>query len=74
MLLQLTTKPLNLAIIQAYAPTANHDYNDMEWNDILKKKIIKKSLRTVKSTYILISVVDMKAKIGKEKYIKIVGN
>lgn len=30
MLLQLTTKPLNLAIIQAYAPTANHDYNDME--------------------------------------------
>lgn len=61
MLLQLTTKPVNLNIIQVYAPTTDHDDNEVE----TFYHQIKELLKATKKHEITIIMGDWNAKVGK---------
>ena len=57
-------KPMNIIIVQLYASTNDHGDDKLEefYADV------KKALKQVKSTDIVIVMRDMNAKFGKEKY------
>ena len=69
MVVKIEGKPFNLAIIQAYAPTAEHSEDDIEefYEDL------EKACKQVASTDIMVVMGDMNAKIGKGSVDRYVG-
>ena len=69
MVVKIEGKPFNLAIIQAYAPTAEHSEEDIEefYEDL------EKACKHVASTDIMVVMGDMNAKIGKGRVDRYVG-
>ena len=63
MMVKIEGKPFNLAVIQAYAPTADHNEDEIEkfYEDL------EKAHKQVNTTDILVVMGDMNAKIGKGK-------
>ena len=69
MVVKIEGKPFNLAIIQAYAPTADHSEEDIEefYEDL------EKACKYVASTDVMVVMGDMNAKIGKGSVDRYVG-
>ena len=69
MVVKIEGKPFNLAIIQAYAPTADHSEEDIEefYEDL------EKACKHVASTDVMVVMGDMNAKIGKGSVDRYVG-
>jgi hypothetical protein len=70
MLIKIKATPFDLAIVQTYAPTTDH--NDEEIEEYYEN--LQEVLKHVGTTDILIVMGDMNAKVGKGSYEKIVGN
>ena len=69
-MLEVKTKPFDIAIIQTYAPTSS--YSDEEIEEHYEE--INKMVKEVKSTDVLLIIGDFNAKIGNCKYQDLVGN
>ena len=68
-MLKLQAKPVNITIIQAYAPTLDCEDEDVE----KLYQEINNGIEQPKSDEVLCIVGDFTAKVGKEKYEKIAG-
>ena len=70
LLLKLKGKPFNISIIQVYAPTTDHSEEELE--EFYES--VNSTIKEVKSTDVLIVMGDFNAKVGDQKYGKIIGN
>ena len=69
MLLKIKAKPMNISILQVYAPTT--EYSDEEIEEFYED--INKTLKNVKSDEVLIVMGDFNAKVGGEKHTSVTG-
>ena len=70
LLLKLKAKPFDISIIQVYAPTSDHPEEELE--EFYES--VNSTIKEVKSTDVLIVMGDFNAKVGNQKYGKIIGN
>ncbi|NSM56165.1 hypothetical protein HET73_00315 [Wolbachia endosymbiont of Atemnus politus] len=68
-LAKIAAKPFNLAILQVYAPTSDHDDDEIE----LFYEKIQSALKHLKSQDFLIILGDFNAKIGNKPYQNLIG-